>query len=106
MGINQSTHGSDGVVGLNNLSLLTGNIGKKGGTSLSITGQCNAMGTREWSSCSGLPDGACFYCGEDICLCHASFFREKFRVDIPEFTNFLAVGFIFQQTIAWQARAR
>lgn len=55
MGINQSTHGSDGVVGLNNLSLITGNIGKKGGTSLSITGQCNAMGTREWSSCSGLP---------------------------------------------------
>lgn len=55
MGINQSTHGSDGVVGINNLSLLTGNIGKSGGTSLSITGQCNAMGTREWSSCSGLP---------------------------------------------------
>ena len=55
MGINQSTHGSDGVVGLNNLSLLTGNIGQPGGTSLSITGQCNAMGTREWSSCSGLP---------------------------------------------------
>ncbi|MCK5902751.1 MAG: nitrate reductase [Cocleimonas sp.] len=56
MGINQSTHGSDGVVGINNLALLTGNIGKAGGTSLSITGQCNAMGTREWSSCSGLPN--------------------------------------------------
>jgi len=56
MGINQSTHGSDGVVGINNLALLTGNIGKPGGTSLSITGQCNAMGTREWSSCSGLPN--------------------------------------------------
>lgn len=55
MGINQSTHGSDGVVGINNLSLITGNIGKPGATSLSITGQCNAMGTREWSSCSGLP---------------------------------------------------
>jgi len=55
MGINQSTHGSDGVVGINNLNLVTGNIGKPGGTSLSITGQCNAMGTREWSSCSGLP---------------------------------------------------
>ncbi|WP_367154067.1 molybdopterin oxidoreductase family protein [Methylomonas sp. HYX-M1] len=55
MGINQSTHGSDGVVGINNLNLITGNIGKAGGTSLSITGQCNAMGTREWSSCSGLP---------------------------------------------------
>jgi ferredoxin-nitrate reductase len=55
MGINQSTHGSDGVVCINNLNLITGNIGKPGGTSLSITGQCNAMGTREWSSCSGLP---------------------------------------------------
>jgi len=55
MGINQSTHGSDGVVGINNLNLITANIGKPGGTSLSITGQSNAMGTREWSSCSGLP---------------------------------------------------
>lgn len=55
MGINQSTHGSDGVVAINNLNLITGNIGKPGGTSLSITGQCNAMGTREFSSCSGLP---------------------------------------------------
>jgi assimilatory nitrate reductase catalytic subunit len=55
MGINQSTHGSDGVVGINNLNLITGNIGKPGGSSLSITGQSNAMGTREWSSCSGLP---------------------------------------------------
>lgn len=55
MGINQSTHGTDGVCAINNLNLITGNIGKPGGTSLSITGQCNAMGTREWSSCSGLP---------------------------------------------------
>ncbi|NND67865.1 MAG: molybdopterin-dependent oxidoreductase, partial [Halioglobus sp.] len=55
MGINQSTHGSDGVCAINNLNLITGNVGKPGGTSLSITGQCNAMGTREWSSCSGLP---------------------------------------------------
>lgn len=55
MGINQSTHGSDGVAAINNLNLITGNIGKQGGSSLSITGQCNAMGTREWSSCSGLP---------------------------------------------------
>ncbi|MCX2980742.1 nitrate reductase [Halieaceae bacterium IMCC14734] len=55
MGINQSTHGSDGVCAINNLNLITGNIGKPGGTSLSITGQCNAMGTREWSSTSGLP---------------------------------------------------
>ncbi|MBX9754775.1 MAG: molybdopterin-dependent oxidoreductase, partial [Pseudomonadaceae bacterium] len=39
MGINQSTHGSDGVVNINNLNLVTGNIGIPGGTSLSITGQ-------------------------------------------------------------------
>jgi assimilatory nitrate reductase catalytic subunit len=55
MGINQSTHGSDGVVAINNLNLITGNVGQPGGGGLSITGQCNAMGTREWSSCSGLP---------------------------------------------------
>lgn len=55
MGINQSTHGSDGVAAINNLNLITGNVGRPGGGGLSITGQCNAMGTREWSSCSGLP---------------------------------------------------
>ena len=72
MGINQSTHGSDGVVGINNLNLITGNIGKPGGTSLSITGQCNAMGTREWSSCSGLPG-------------YRYLENEKDRKDISEF---------------------
>lgn len=55
MGINQSTHGSDGVVAINNLALITGNVGKPGSSPLSITGQCNAMGTREFSSASGLP---------------------------------------------------
>ena len=74
MGINQSTHGSDGVVGINNLALLTGNIGKPGGTSLSITGQCNAMGTREWSSCSGLPN-------------HRLLENPKDREDIAKFWN-------------------
>ncbi|MCP5161508.1 MAG: nitrate reductase [Hahellaceae bacterium] len=72
MGINQSTHGSDGVVGINNLSLITGNVGKPGGTSLSITGQCNAMGTREWSSCSGLPG-------------YRYLEKEKHRKEIAEF---------------------
>ncbi len=74
MGINQSTHGSDGVVGINNLALITGNIGKPGGTSLSITGQCNAMGTREWSSCSGLPNYRVLENAQD-------------RKDIAEFWN-------------------
>jgi len=74
MGINQSTHGSDGVVGINNLNLITGNVGKKGGTSLSITGQCNAMGTREWSSCSGLPG-------------YRALEKEEDRKEIGEFWN-------------------
>ena len=74
MGINQSTHGSDGVVGINNLALITGNIGKPGGTSLSITGQCNAMGTREWSSCSGLPN-------------YRALENEQDRKEIAEFWN-------------------
>ncbi len=72
MGINQSTHGSDGVTGINSLSLITGNIGKPGGTSLSITGQCNAMGTREWSSCSGLPG-------------YRALEKEKDREDVAKF---------------------
>ena len=74
MGINQSTHGSDGVVGINNLALITGNIGKPGSTSLSITGQCNAMGTREWSSCSGLPN-------------YRALENEQDRKEIAEFWN-------------------
>ncbi|MFV2057758.1 MAG: molybdopterin oxidoreductase family protein [Thiohalomonadales bacterium] len=72
MGINQSTHGSDGVAAINNLNLITGNIGKPGGTSLSITGQCNAMGTREWSSCSGLPG-------------YRALEKEQDRIDIAKF---------------------
>ena len=91
MGINQSTHGSDGVVGINNLALITGNIGKPGGKSLSITGQCNAMGTREWSGCSGLPGYRMLVNPElrtevaDICGIDESFFHKKrglFKTDI------------------------
>ena len=50
MGINQSTHGSDGVVGINNLNLITGNIGKPGGTIFQSL--ANAM---RWVRASGLP---------------------------------------------------
>ena len=74
MGINQSTHGSDGVCAINNLNLVTGNIGKPGSTSLSITGQCNAMGTREWSACSGLPG-------------YRALEKEQDREDIAKFWN-------------------
>jgi assimilatory nitrate reductase catalytic subunit len=47
MGVNHSTKGTETVNAINNLSLITGNIGRAGAAPLSITGQCNAMGTRE-----------------------------------------------------------
>lgn len=55
MGVNHSTQGTDTVNAINNLALLTGNVGIPGGSPFSITGQCNAMGTRESGFASGLP---------------------------------------------------
>ena len=55
MGINQSAQGTDTVSAIVNLALLTGNLGKKGATAFSITGQCNAMGTRESGFTSSIP---------------------------------------------------
>lgn len=55
MGVNHSTKGTETVNAINNLALLTGNVGRVGGSPFSITGQCNAMGTRETGFTSGLP---------------------------------------------------
>jgi len=55
MGVNHSTKGSETVAAINNLALLTGNIGRPGAAPFSITGQCNAMGTREAGFTSSLP---------------------------------------------------
>jgi assimilatory nitrate reductase catalytic subunit len=55
MGINHSTQGTETVNAINNLALLTGQIGRAGATPFSITGQCNAMGTREAGFTSSLP---------------------------------------------------
>ncbi|BCD59789.1 MULTISPECIES: molybdopterin oxidoreductase family protein [unclassified Nitratiruptor] len=55
MGINQSAQGTDTVSAINNLALMTGNIGKEGTGAFSITGQCNAMGTREFGFTSSIP---------------------------------------------------
>src|ERR1035437_10569299 len=46
MGVNHSTQGAVTVTAINNLALITGNIGRSGAAPFSITGQCNAMGTR------------------------------------------------------------
>ena len=55
MGINHSTQGSDTVSLINTLALITGNVGRTGAAPMSITGQCNAMGSREFSFSSSLP---------------------------------------------------
>jgi assimilatory nitrate reductase catalytic subunit len=55
MGVNHSTKGAETVNAINNLALITGNIGRPGAAPFSITGQCNAMGTREAGFASCLP---------------------------------------------------
>ncbi len=55
MGINQSAIGTDSVSAICNLALMTGNIAKEGASAFSITGQCNAMGTRECGFTSSIP---------------------------------------------------
>ena len=55
MGVNHSVQGTDTVTLLNSLAVLTGNIGRPGAAPLSITGQCNAMGTREAGFTASMP---------------------------------------------------
>ena len=55
MGVNHSSQGAVTVAAINNLALITGNIGRVGASPFSITGQCNAMGTREAGFTSSLP---------------------------------------------------
>jgi assimilatory nitrate reductase catalytic subunit len=55
MGVNHSTKGTETVNAINNLALITGQIGRAGAAPFSITGQCNAMGTREAGFASSMP---------------------------------------------------
>jgi assimilatory nitrate reductase catalytic subunit len=55
MGVNHSVQGTETVTLLNTLALITGNIGRAGAAPFSITGQCNAMGTRESGGTASLP---------------------------------------------------
>jgi assimilatory nitrate reductase catalytic subunit len=55
MGVNHSTQGTETVNVICNLAMLSGNVGKVGGSAFSITGQCNAMGSREMSFTSAIP---------------------------------------------------
>lgn len=54
MGVNQSYQGVRTAQAIINIALLTGNIGRPGTGANSITGQCNAMGSRLWSNTTNL----------------------------------------------------
>jgi anaerobic selenocysteine-containing dehydrogenase len=57
MGVNQSYEGVRTAQAIINLALITGNIGKPGTGANSITGQCNAMGSRLFSNTTSLVGG-------------------------------------------------
>ena len=57
MGVNQSHQGVRTAQSLINLALLTGSLGRPGTGANSITGQCNAMGSRLFSNTTNLLGG-------------------------------------------------
>ncbi|MBI2710980.1 MAG: nitrate reductase [Actinobacteria bacterium] len=60
MGVNQSHQGVRTAQAIINLALMTGNIGRPGTGANSITGQCNAMGSRLYSATTSLFAGRDF----------------------------------------------
>jgi assimilatory nitrate reductase catalytic subunit len=60
MGVNQSHQGVRTAQAIINLALLTGNIGRPGTGANSVTGQCNAMGSRIFSNTTNLLGGRDF----------------------------------------------
>ena len=60
MGVNQGHEAVRTAQAITNLALMTGNIGKPGTGANSITGQCNAMGSRLFSNTTGLLGGRDF----------------------------------------------
>ena len=60
MGVNQSHEATRTAQAIINLAIMTGNIGRPGTGANSITGQCNAMGSRLFSNTTGLFGGRDF----------------------------------------------
>jgi assimilatory nitrate reductase catalytic subunit len=60
MGVNQGYQGTRTAQAIINLALLSGNIGRPGTGANSITGQCNAMGSRLFSNTTSLFGGRDF----------------------------------------------
>ncbi len=60
MGVNQSHEATRTAQAVINLALMTGNIGRPGTGPNSVTGQCNAMGSRLFANASGMLGGRDF----------------------------------------------
>src|SRR6185436_9444077 len=60
MGVNQGHESTRTAQAIINLALMTGNIGRPGTGPNSITGQCNAMGSRLYANITGLFAGRDF----------------------------------------------
>lgn len=88
MGVNHSTEGTRTVNAICNLSLLTGKIGKAGCGPFSITGQCNAMGTRESGFTASMPG-------------YRKFDSEKDRADLAGLWNVDASRLPAQRGLAY-----
>ena len=65
MGVNQGHESTRTAQALINLALMTGNIGKPGTGANSITGQCNAMGSRLFGNVTSLLGGHDFRSASD-----------------------------------------
>lgn len=65
MGINQGWEATRTAQAIINLALMTGNLGKAGTGANSITGQCNAMGSRLFSNTTNLLGGRDFKDADD-----------------------------------------
>ena len=57
MGVNQGYQAVRTAQAIINIALMTGNIGREGTGANSLTGQCNAMGSRAFSNTAGLYGG-------------------------------------------------
>jgi assimilatory nitrate reductase catalytic subunit len=65
MGVNQGHEATRTAQAIINLALMTGNIGRPGTGANSITGQCNAMGSRLYANVTSLLGGHDFNCPAD-----------------------------------------
>lgn len=65
MGVNQSHEATRTAQAIINLALMTGNMGRPGTGANSVTGQCNAMGSRLYANVTSLPAGRDFQNADD-----------------------------------------